>query len=1263
MDADTPSIEDLIAGMPAGFGFGAVPLGTIASAHRDHLRAMTDYDPLQLACCFGALLAEPGLQSNCVRLEVLTHLSLACARGTRKPTNKFVGRLFKAFGKGMTGRLEDPAEDIFVSLIITPRGHFRVLEGIWELAGFHTQRMVSALELIPDDVGPRYREIRERVYALLKLSELVCERAQLPRYAKGNQNPEDKIPSDVLGRLEYLGHCIRFTEAELKEHGISPTLLGAFGFVSAARASLASDSIGHSLLERFPIILRKGDFHLVLPTAVTAAIRRFILEAMNTASLRSVFASTLAFELAGLVSRTPLLGDKLGAPMEFKKTDSSLIGAVMFDADRGRFINFIFFADTLENFDDSGGLVGMFPTTTRAGLERDIVRWIDEAHKAASAFPNFKEGITLLISCGIGRAILDLTPDKLWPNWRVESVGAPDLFSMSWLPDFKPLSLYRLFTGRDRIEEIGINLFNINGLLNLIAWARSLGGHLVPHASVPAEFGSRGSALLMVGQNALLQVRQEVADTWDPHALQTIDAKWVAVRKEGESIFDEDRARPFYVSEEIPDRWPMAVYETGKRAWWVHLETTDATTGHWAFQRYQMLKTWICLAAPVLDEAFPTLPPGPILWKAKFEGEIGDRTGQDETRFLSLEETLPFIDVTIERSTVFVTGRSGFENAIYNPINIAERALVAKLVEGVALLAKVALDTGAREAIVAKIVTNPKARQSHAFMARHFRDFVRPSVWSSPVTIDVDDAATFKLGLGWRTRKRSEGGEIRGREACTAYLNGIVTLLENEICSDLRQFERRSVIMFALMNHESAIASRDNWRRTSSAVVALHKDREATLTAIAHHEAELNAVFQATRLMVEFAICECPLQNAEKPGHLDMSRIMAKIMMTCGLGGWSDSIHWQAMEPLVQITPLGDIHANVTFQEEVLNPYGRAMSDVLVEESIKNYEHNLREPKPTQTDKTTIEADFLEAFEEQFGASFDTVRKFIDYTEEIGIKKGEIVFSAKCSDLLAAKAEDVPLNSTAIRSLVDFLTFNPRARWRDIPDGFLQKDLFPWRVRRRLSVLRKPLIQLDEASDPTILIAPGILRDAFGYMLRNYHTGDFPRWQLAPKMKRWSGKARDNMGKEFSAEVAARLKGLEWEVETEVRVTKLLGKSFDQDYGDIDVLAWKRSIGRVLLVECKDVQHKKIDGEIAEQLMDFRGELNEDGKPDYLLRHLRRIEVASGHIPEIGKYLKLGAPPSLEGHLVFKNPVPMKFAWERMKERMALHLFSELDRI
>jgi hypothetical protein len=64
-----------------------------------------------------------------------------------------------------------------------------------------------------------------------------------------------------------------------------------------------------------------------------------------------------------------------------------------------------------------------------------------------------------------------------------------------------------------------------------------------------------------------------------------------------------------------------------------------------------------------------------------------------------------------------------------------------------------------------------------------------------------------------------------------------------------------------------------------------------------------------------------------------------------------------------------------------------------------------------------------------------------------------------------------------------------------------------------------------------------------------------------------------------------------------------------------------------------------------------------------LLKHLNRVELISKHVPEVMTYLKLESRPVLEGHLVFKNPVPMKFAWKRMQERINLNLFSDLEKI
>jgi hypothetical protein len=264
---------------------------------------------------------------------------------------------------------------------------------------------------------------------------------------------------------------------------------------------------------------------------------------------------------------------------------------------------------------------------------------------------------------------------------------------------------------------------------------------------------------------------------------------------------------------------------------------------------------------------------------------------------------------------------------------------------------------------------------------------------------------------------------------------------------------------------------------------------------------------------------------------------------------------------------------------------------------------------------------------------------------------------------LDAKLKGEALSPESVAALVETLSFKGRPTWREVPSGYDERDRYPWRFRRRLAVLRKPLVQINDADDPTVIIAPGLVREAVQYMLGNYHRGDFPHWQLRPLMRSWAGTSADRRGREFSNEVATRLRALGWKAEAEVKITKLLCRRFDRNYGDVDVLAWNPGSRRVLIIECKDVQFRKTFGEIAEQLSNFRGELKRDGTPDDLLRHLDRIELISKHLPELQRYIGFDRKPMIESHLVFKNPVPMQFAWKRMAERVSLHLFDNLNAI
>jgi hypothetical protein len=1257
------ALEDVIRSMSAGLG--AVPIARVIRGHSEVLAGLAEFDPLRLAATFAGLLTVPELQSNCIRLESLVHISLAFGHGRRKPVDKVIARLFSELGKGWLGYQEDPAEDVFVSLIRSPRGNFRVLEGVWESAGFELQRLVNTLERTP--ARSQFDYLRDTVYTLLQLSEAVCGRAKLARYQLGNEIPQDALPSKLIGLLGSIRRIVRFSEDELVSLGISVDQLAEFGFDPSRRSELANESIGNSFLERFPVGHRNGEVILLLPTAVSVAIRRFVIEKMNSLGLLHVFAAALAHEHAQLFSETPLIGTETGAPIEFQKTKDGLLAGAMTAADRGLYISFVFFSDTLEGF-ERGGMMGTYPPGDPSKLDKSIELWIDEAYHAAIKQPDFRECLTILVGCGIGRAISVYKPQKHRDNWRLEFIGASDLVTLSWLEDFKALSLWRLMDSRERLAKLGVALQNMNGLLNIVGWARSLGGHLIPHGDMPNDFGKSGApAFVMVQQNAVKDVRHEVVAHWNPHVTQDVDGKWINVRRDGRALFAEDNNTPFFMVEDkyADERWPRGVYETETRSWWMQFCTTRDTTGHWAYQRAMMLKTWICRMAPVLETALPELPDGPLLWRVEFTGRCGDVEGNGRREFLTFEAALEAISMSLpgDGRTVLLIATPEFEKAIYHPENIAERALVSRSAEAFAQLVKVTFTEERLRAVVQQIVQDTSARQAHGFMARHFRDYVRDSIWSKPVKIDPDDFAWLKLGLGWRKRSIDEGGDICGKENCTAYLNAIVRELEDEVCADLRALDRRSVIMFALNNHEAAINDRDNWRRTASAVLALHSDKEATLRTMAEHDFELNAVFHASRLAVEFAICESPVTGGRNPGRLDMSRLMAKLLTISSFGGWSAAIHWDAMEPRVRITPLGDIHANVSFHDEVLAPYARAGSDLLVGEAVKGYAKNLEEPVARPTDESTFPKEFWMALEEEFGASFDATRKFIDLIEDWGMKRGRAIFTMKKSELLKLAASEDGIGLEVAKQLTEGWTFAGRPRWRDVPDGYEERDRFPWRFRRRLTILRRPLLQLDDSEDPDIILAPGIIRDAFVYMVHNYHKGDFPLWQLKPKMRVWSGRSRDRIGHEFCQQVATKMRELGWNAETEVPVTKLLRRGFDQNYGDVDVVAWNKDLGRVLMMECKDVQHRKIEGEIAEQLSDFRGEIRPDGKPDHLLRHLRRIEIITVHPNEVAAYTGFGSAPKIEGHLVFKNPVPMKFAWERMESRMAIHLLADLKNI
>ena len=59
----------------------------------------------------------------------------------------------------------------------------------------------------------------------------------------------------------------------------------------------------------------------------------------------------------------------------------------------------------------------------------------------------------------------------------------------------------------------------------------------------------------------------------------------------------------------------------------------------------------------------------------------------------------------------------------------------------------------------------------------------------------------------------------------------------------------------------------------------------------------------------------------------------------------------------------------------------------------------------------------------------------------------------------------------------------PRSRWdEDDPENAKARDWWPWRYNRRLSILRRPLVQLSMKADPFVTVMPSILAGTLNHL-------------------------------------------------------------------------------------------------------------------------------------------------------------------------------------
>ncbi|MBA8820902.1 hypothetical protein BRY73_22485 [Ochrobactrum sp. P6BS-III] len=1197
------------------------------------------YDVKASVAAAGGLLTVPELQANTVRLEAIAHLIIANSSGKKKPNKQDAARWFKQVGQTFA-RMEDAAEDVFVGRVYMDGRNYRVLEGLAEANCHHLQHMLTAVENMPGH--GIYAALKRSCRAMLTLSDLVCARSGLEAFCCGSEYGLNALPISGLPTLKTLAARVIFSEDDLALAGVSREALVRFCLPPSQR-NVDFGGYGDSWLERQPLVDFQDELVVAIPSAIGTAIRRAVIETCHDAGAKFGLWTALLIAQTEELSLNPAISS-LGIPPTEMKRDSHVVPSEPVEFQPGLWFHLVLLTDDFTGFHETGfSRPGPSSEKTYAELQQAI----NNAAAGTKARPGFKLGFSLIVLCGFGRGqLVEFTRPA---HWLVEGISSYDLDVLGWRHDFNIAELLKFLLAEGNAGRMGFPLMAINGLLARIGFAYGNNGHVVPHEAMP---DGTERATFMVPTNAHLRLRAEHHARFDKHAVRDAAGKGVVVRcKDGGKRSPQNMQRVYVSHLDARELRFRGVWRSGSRTWW--LETVPVNEGSYLYPIFEMQMVWMERLAPILLQHIPSLP-DVLTWKL-----VSPAAPVMRSREISsppLDELKRAIHASCDQGGCVVTTEIGlpFFRGLSHPSNVAEVTLIEAFLEQVVKFADcIEVDLAA---LLREIVPSPEARQLHAFAPQDFRDHVRDSVPPKVVQISSFDDAAIRLGMGWHGLPRP-GGTVTGRDECTRVLNAITTAVEEMFCTHLRQFERSALIRRVVENHEASIIDKSKWERTSGAILNLSANPQESREEISTRIQEANATGLASRIILEAALCESPLGVGFEVADFDLSNLMALAMMIHHLGGYSDAIRYEGMRPEMRISPAGEVQVDVSFFDAIVNPVGQSFINGQIDRSRRDYSDLLHEPEPLTQEQAANQTDprFAAAWEAEMGISLQDFRTALEALENRLVESKQAWETLPKPVLLQYLGKYVDCADRFISSL----ELVPRDGWKRVLLPYVDQDRQPWRFRRRLSVARRPILQLEPYPESDVIIAPGMIRDAFRAQLHNFYYGHYDLSSIASKeMRRWREHIVAKEAANFEDRVVTRLQELGWQARRSIKFPHILGRKLSEDPGDIDVLAW-HSDGRVMLLECKDLQFAKTSSEIAKQLYKFRGETDEKGRPDLLGKHLKRIKLAQENAAAFQSFLQL-SEVRVDGALVFANTVPMTFAAERIRHKVTLLIFDQL---
>ncbi len=1214
----------------------------IASAETEKLaRVLAKYAPRATIARSAGLLTAPNLQANTVRLEVLVYLAVAYCAGNKKPGHMELGRWLNQYlGQTQMAMWEDPIEDVFVTNVNTPEGNRRVFEGIWESNDYFLQ---IALDTLMSRKAPQEcHDLLQPAFALLRLSDFVAERLELHRWHIEPSNPKGSVSVAPATHIEDRARAVTFTKDDLEALGVTREVLSPFLFREEDKTKLKDESTGDTSLELRPLVDFGDALVLALPHAVSPAIRRFVLSELQKMGYLQSFSDLLAARQARQVEKDglwELKGDTESLnPPAYDEGPMPSLHAWLLKYDTNKYLHVVLLHDRLDWLDEQGLSSALeYPEPVRAGLER----YLSKVTAYCRALPGFAEGMTLLVMGGLGRGfMLDFND---WPDaeWRWSAIRVSDLLMMAGEIGHPIKRYLKCIKQKEWAENQGVYFMNINGDFNFYCYWRHFNFQLIPR-----ELKVDSGSMVGVGHDFVLPVRQELRNLVDRHVMQTADGQFVQVMRFGrDAYFKSMQGRPVYVSLVHLHAGILAgAVESSRGPTWLFIEPRegDESVRHLLYQMWSGFLGLYDRLVTEIEVLLPHLASGAIEIRLNFRELIVPEEYLVTDASTRIAE--PVVLVNLDQRMVEIKFPSDFLVNFQQHENTGEKLVLRALARGLVRLHQVSPtvddDESLVETLLEKVIGDVGMRVLHLFHTYYPIEYLLAQQSQTPVFLAHEDFVFAKLRLSDGCAEVKPEAVLKTKYECNDFLHKVVVKVWGQLRGLLQQFDRASVIRWTLAVHEAVIQDRDQWRRTAQAVIALYKPVEDIFAVAGKRESDRNQISLPARTILEMAICECPVSGSRELSRWDMDDMLAKAALLVEVATDSDAVKLDLAEPVIQLHANGEYTIDRSYRETIVHPF---LTNYLREEfegAAGNYSKLYQRERRTERMRADeiYSADFNYAFKIEFGLTPDEAVDGFAELMDLAVEQNSVIVQTTLGELRKRLIQVRGLSSEACESYLKTFGLFHRPAWEQPPVGFNNKDLEPWRFRRRLSATVRPLFIFGEEDSDAVLFGAGGLQLGFAYLLERAEAGQLPgRFFVTGAMKQYIGAVNDERGHAFANTIAEMLRQQGWQARNEVKMSELGAPQTAAD-GDIDVLAWKSS-GDVLLIECKRLQLARTVAEIAEICRKFRGEAKDDldkhvKRANWVIQNPSSLKQIVGFIPSHN---------SIDARLVTNTHVPMMY--------------------